>query len=137
MISITWTRIHAIDAPRLNPTPMQSPRHLLIRTVGEDRPTRKKRMEMMTIKYRGAVRICVTAPIYLPGPTDPWALHLPTPLPRGTPHGHPRGPTWPLATCPRHLCLAWATRGPATWPQCRIASARWSCAPRQHRGVVE
>ena len=64
---------------RYNPTAMQPPRHLYIRTVWEHSPTRKKRMEMMTINYRWAVRICVTAPIYLPGPTNPWALHLPTP----------------------------------------------------------
>ena len=28
---------------------------------------------------------------------------------------------WPLATCPRHLHLMWATRGSATWP----------CVPRR------
>ena len=124
------------------------PRHRHIRNVWEHSPTRKKIMEMASIKARGAVRIFVTASIYLPGPTNPWALHLPTPLPRGAPHGRPHGSAWPHATCPRHLRLAWATRGPATWPQCRVASACWSraplqlCAtsastPHQHRRVVE
>ena len=110
---------------------MRPPHHLHIRNVWEHSPTRKKIIEIVTIKDRGAVHICVTAPIYLPGPTNPWALHLPTPLPRGAPHGRSCGPAWPPATCLRHMRLAWATRGPATWPLCRVASARWSCAPRQ------
>ena len=110
---------------------MMPPHHLHIRNVWEHSPTRKKIMEMASIKHRGAVRICVTAPIYLLGPTNPWALHLSTRLRRGALHGRPRGPAWPPATCLHHLCLVWATRGPATWPQCRVASARWSRAPRQ------
>ena len=62
--------------------------------------TRKKQKNPACINYRGAVRICVTAPIYLPGPTNPWALHLPTPLPRGTPHGRLHGPAWTcVASC--------------------------------------
>ena len=46
----------------------------------------------------------------------------------------PCGPAWPPATCPRpmrHLRLGWAIRSPATWPQCHVASAQWSCAPSQ------
>ena len=61
---------------------MRSPRHLHIRNVWEHSTTRKKIIEMSTIKHTRVVRICVTAPIYLPGPTNPWALHLPTPPPR-------------------------------------------------------
>ena len=38
---------------------------------------------------------------------------------------------WPLATRPRHLCLARASRGSAMWPQCHVASTQWSRAPRQ------
>ena len=115
---------------------MRPPRHMHIRNVWEHSPTRKKIIEIATIKDRGAIRICVTAPIYLPGPTNPWALHMPTPLLCGAPHGGPRRPAWPFATCPRHLRLAWATRGPATWPQCRVASARLSRVPHQLVGAT-
>ena len=131
---IVWTRVHAIDALRLDLTPTTRPRRLhRLDSVGHS-PTRNKRRRISTIKHRGAVRICVTSPIYLPGPNNMWALHLPTPLPRGAPHGRPRGPTWTPATCPhlvRHLRLAWATCSPATWPQCHVASALWRLMPRQ------
>ena len=54
-----------------------------------------------------------------------WALHLPaSPLTTWRPLGRLRGLAWPPTTCPRHLRLAWAMRGLATWPQCRVASAR-------------
>ena len=53
--------------------------------------------------------------------------------PCGASHGHLRGPAWPPATCPRHLRLAWAMRGPATWPQCHVESVLWSRAPHQLR----
>ena len=68
-----------------------------------------------------------TAPIILPRPTNPWALQLPTPLPCGTPHGRPRGPVWPPATCPhpvRHLRLTWARTALPCGLACRVASAR-------------
>ena len=102
----------------------------------EHSSTWKKKAKFTRLKCRGAVSICVTTPIISPGPTNTWALHLPIPLPRGAPHGCPCGPPWPLATCPRHLChlcLTWAMCGPATWPQCHVASAllpRTTSAPR-------
>ena len=126
-----WTRVHAIDASRLDPTILMLSRVLHMKNVWEHSPTRKKKTEIVSMKCGAVLRYCVTAPIILPGPTNPWALQLPTPLPRADPHGRPRGPIWPLATCPRHLRIAWATSGPATWPHCRVASARWSRAPRQ------
>ena len=44
-------------------------------------------------------------------------------LPRGAPHGRPRGPSvWPPATRQRHLRPARATRAPATWPQRHIVT---------------
>ena len=107
------------------------------KTPGEHSPTRRKRRRIARIKGRGAVSICVTAPIILPGPTNTWALHLPTLLSCGAPLGHLHGPAWPPAMCPRparNLRPAWATRGLATWPQCSVASARWSPAQRQLAG---
>ena len=125
---------------------MMRPRHLQKKKPQKHSPTRTKKTEITTIKDRGAVSICVTTPIISPGTTNPWALHLQTPLPRGAPHGHPRGPAWPPATYSHHLRLAWAMRGPATWPQCHVASALVPCAtsalhamsasmPHQLRGV--
>ena len=47
---------------------MRSPRHLHIRNVWEHSPTPEKIIELASIKDRGAVCICVTAPIYYQGP---------------------------------------------------------------------
>ena len=115
---------------------MRPPCHLHITNVLQHSPTWKKIIEISTIKDRGGVHICVTVPIYLRGPTNHWALHLPTPQPRGAAHKRLRGPAWPLATCARHLRLAWAMRDPTTWPMCRVASARWSRAPRRLAGAL-
>ena len=91
-------------------------------------PTRRKTLQFACIKCRGAISDCITAPIILSGPTNQWALHLPTPLPCGAPHGRPCGPTWPPTMCPRHLHLAWAIRGLTA-----TLHPRKSCAPRQLR----
>ena len=87
-----------IDAWRFHPTPTVRPRHLQRVNSARHSPTQNKRQRIATIKATGAVRICVTAPIYLPGPTNPRALHIPTRLRRGAPHGHPRGPAR-VASC--------------------------------------
>ena len=111
--------------------PVQSPRHLHIRNVWEHSPTRKKIMEMAFIKDRGAVRICVTAPIYLPGPTNPWALHTPIPPAMWRPTwasawtrvdsrgllSRVRGPV-------RHLRIMWARAALPCGLTCRVASAQ-------------
>ena len=121
-------------------------RHLQKKKSRKRSPTRTKKSEIATIKDRGAVSIGVTSPIISREPTNPWALHIPTPLPHGAPHGRPRGHVWPLATCLRYLRLAWAMRGPATWPQCHVVSAldphatsapraTSTSMPRQLRGV--
>ena len=123
--------MHAIDASRLDPTTLMLPRVLHMKNVWEHSPTWKKKTEIVSMKCGAVLRYCVTAPIILPGPTNPWALQLPTPLPCGAPQRRSRRPAWPPATCPRHLRIAWAMRGPATWPQCRVASPRWSRAPCQ------
>ena len=81
------------------------------KTPWEHSPTRRKRRRIACIKRRGAVRICVTAPIYLPRPTNLWTLHMPTLLPRGTPHGCPRGPAWTrVASC--HVSAPYAPPAP-------------------------
>ena len=60
---IAWTRVHAIDASRLDPTLVLPPRHLHRGNVWEHSPTQKKKRETISLK-RGAVkRYCVTAPI--------------------------------------------------------------------------
>ena len=83
-------------------------------------------MEFTCIKRRGAVSTCVTAPIILPGPTNPCALHTPAPLPTWRPSW---ASAWThVASCHMsappmcHMRLAWAMRGSATWPECRVTS---------------
>ena len=87
---------------------MRSPHHMHIRNVWEHSPTQKRIIEMVTIKDRGVVRICVTAPMYLPGPTNPWALHLPTPC-HVTPLTGVRVDPCGLLPCLHATC---ASRGP-------------------------
>ena len=110
----------------------------------EHSPTRRKTEEFTRIKCGGPVSIC-QGPIILPRPTNPWALHLPSPLPRGV----TRASEWPPATCPHHLRqlrAAWASQAPPRGLACRIASvqvlratsafgATSTFVPRQLRGV--
>ena len=105
---------------------MRPPHHLHIRTVWEHSPTREKIIEMATIKDRGAVRICVIARIYLPRPTNPWALHLPT----SPTTWHPsRASTWTrVASC--HVSAPPTPRVGHTQP-CHVASV-----PRRIRALV-
>ena len=76
-------------------------------------------------------------PIPNQGPLSRGPSKCRPPMPHGAPHGRLRGlcgHAWHLATCPRpvrHLRLVWATHGSATWPQRRVAPARWSRAPHQ------
>ena len=99
-------------------------------TPQELHPTQRKKMGIASIKDRGAVSICVTAPIYLPRPTNPWALHLLTP--------------WHVAPLPgiRVDLHGLLPRVPATCTSCGPCAAlprvlsptshpRWSHAPRQ------
>ena len=101
------------------------PRHVHLHDLTRHSPTRRKTRRLACIKRRGAVSTCVTTPIILSGPTNPWALHLPTPLPRGA----TQASTWTRvapAMCPRHLCAPTrrvGSRGSATWP----------CVPRRIR----
>ena len=124
--------MHAIHAPQYNPTPMHPPRHLHIRTVWEHSPTRKKRMEMMTINYREVVPICVTAPIHLPGPTNPWALHLPT-FCHVAPHTGVRVDPRGLLPHVRALCATCASSGPPTaLPRSLNATSHPRGGPTRH-----
>ena len=86
------------------------PRCLQGKIVWEHSPTRKKNRQNMRLN-RGAPLSShsVTVPPCYQGPLYPWALHLRALLPRGAPHGRPRGPIRVAsATRWRHLCLAWA-----------------------------
>ena len=91
----------------------------------EHSPTRRKTAKFTHIKCRGAVSLCVTAPIILPGPTIPWALHLPAPLPSGA----TRASTWThVASC--HVS---APPAPPARRMGLVGSATWPCVPRRIR----
>ena len=103
------------------------PRHLQIKNSREHSPTRKKSAEMTCIKWGRLLRLCATVPNLLPGPTNPWAYHLPAR--RSSCHMAPprrlRGLTWlchASAPHPRHVGATVGPRGAATWPcvPCRI-----------------
>ena len=68
------------------------------------------------------------APIISPGPTNPWALHTPTPhSPRGAPLGCPHGLACPLPRVRATLChlnSTWARPALPSGLACRVASAR-------------
>ena len=128
-------------------TPLTTPCVLHFKSIGEHSPTRRKTAKLTPIKGRGAVSLCVTSRIILPGPTNPWTLHLLAPLPRGT----TRASAWTrvaYATCLRSVChlrLTWARaalpHGDASashprGPVCHVSPAR-PCAPHQHRGPAE
>ena len=84
-------------------------------------------------------------------PLYPWALHMPTSLPRGAPHGRPRGLAWMRGPLPRGcaLCAFCAPRGPPTalprglsaasqpcgGPVRHVSARRSSRSPRQHLQV--
>ena len=96
-------------------------------------PTQNKRQRIATIKHRGAVCICVTAPIYLPGPTNPWALHLPDPpchvAPLTGDRVDPRG----LLPCVSALCATCVSRGsPAALPRGLNAASHPHGGPTRH-----
>ena len=96
----------------------------------------KKILEFTVLKYRGAVTYLpyrpqnLTRAHYTRGPS----ICKPT-CHVAPPHERPRALRCRVALPPRGGALrllrpAWATRGPATWPQSRVASARWSRVPR-------
>ena len=80
----------------------------------------------------------VTAPNILLGPTNPWTLHMltpPPPVPRGAPHGRPRGPVDTRGLLPRvrALCAACTLRGPpAALPRCHSATSHPCSGPTCH-----
>ena len=78
----------------------------------------KKSAEMMCIKGRRLLRLCVNAPNLLPGPINPWAHHLPARRPscHVAPPKHLRGLAWPChASLPyqRHAGARVGSRGTA------------------------
>ena len=76
--------------------------HLQIKISREHSPTRKKSAEKTLIKGERLLNLCVSTPINLLGPTNPWAHHLPAQRPLATWH---------------HLGLCMDSRGPATRPR--------------------
>ena len=111
MMEIGWTLVHSIEAPfmmRFASNARNASTSRAFQINKGHSPTRRKTWRFAHIKGRGAVSDCVTAPIILLEPTNPWALHLPTPLPRGAPHGRPRGLLPRVrATCASHgPCVA-------------------------------
>ena len=97
-------------------------------------PTWRKTRKLGRIKGRGAVSTCVTTPIILPGPTNPWALHLPDPPCHVAPLGCPRGLVWPLP-CVRATLHHVGSSGSAMWPCVPRRTRRGSPTPRQLHGV--
>ena len=121
--------VHAIDASRSYPTRHTLPRHLQFTISWEHSPTRKKSAEKARIKKRSHLSLCVIAPINLPGPTNPWAHHLPAC--RSSCHVAP--PSVPLDSCdlatrPRHIratqAPVWAHVALPRGLACHVASAR-------------
>ena len=120
-LMIAWTRVHAIFAV------------LIASDVrwAATRPAQVRKYGKITWLNRGAQRWvnCVTSSLSYQGPT----------IPVGPPYANPSHATWcpsgasawPPAMRQRHLRLARASRGSATWPQCHVASTRWSRVPRQ------
>ena len=116
----------------------------------EHSPTRKKKRRRSRLKCGGAVRICVTAPMNSPVPTNPWALHLPTNLARGAHTGAHVDPRCRVAL--RHVaarCASCASRGPPAalprglraashprgGPARHVSARRLPRSPRQHLQV--
>ena len=104
--------------------------------------------------YMGGVQLstnCVTSSLSYQGPTMPVGPPYAN-LPRGAPHGHPRGPAWSRGPLPRgrSLCAFCAPRGPPTalprglsaashpcgGPARHVSFCRWACSPRQHLQVI-
>ena len=143
-LMIAWTRVHAISAILIESYAHHastSPAKGKI-CVGHS-PIRKKHWDTARLN-RGAQSLsnCVTAPPLLPRPTIPVGPLTCHPyLPRGTPHGRPRGPVR-VAACHASAPPAPRAGGPgfATWPQCRVAprggpTRHVSChSPRHHAG---
>ena len=95
-------------------------------------PTGKKENMFATINKGAVYAYCVTAPNNLPGPTNPWALHMRPPYRHVAPT---RAPTWTVCVASCHALAPLALRAghtrPATWPQRHVVTARWTRAPRQ------
>ena len=136
-LSILFTRVrsaigglrdHAMDSSRFHPMLVVMPRCLHIEDVWEHSPTRKK-------KWENAIALPPQSYNHGPltrGPSNCQPLCHVASL--TSVRVDPRGHAWPPAMClrpMRHLHLARATRGPATWPQCHVASALWSSVPHQ------
>ena len=96
----------------------------------EHSPTQKKLAKNARIKGGRLLSLCVTAPINIPEPTNPWAHHLPAQRLFLVPWRHhpgvcvaSRGP----ATCLRHLtamqALTWVRVALPRGLACHVASA--------------
>ena len=132
---IAWTRVHAISAVLMeSDARLQSTSPEKGKTVWEHSPTWKKNRENPRLN-RGApfVDIALPSPTVTKAPLYPWALLVRTLLCHVASLLGVRVDlsAWPPTTRQRHLRLTRADRGFATWPQCHVASTRWSRVLRQ------
>ena len=103
----------------------------------EHSPTRNKSVEMARLNRGSAntIQLALPPPLSNQGPLYSWALHLPAYLPRGAPHGCPRGRADTRGLLPRvrTLCASCASSGlPVALPRGLSATSHPRGGPACH-----